>query len=101
MAILYEIDDVCSRIPGIKKFAVSRGSRSIGEGYSAHVDDRDFLEGDVTSTICICLRVFFDDPVGIGWAEVRAICLRVKCREIERHLLGAAQDNNWTGVSAF
>lgn len=81
MAILYEIDDIVSRIPGINKLAVNRGSRSIGEGYSAHVDDRDFLEVDVTSntSICICLRIFFDDPVGIGSAEVRAICLRVKC----------------------
>ena len=45
MAILYEIDDIVSRIPGINKLAVNRGSRSIGEGYSAHVDDRDFLGG--------------------------------------------------------
>ncbi|THY09158.1 putative 1,3-beta-transglucosylase, GH72 family [Aureobasidium pullulans] len=71
MAILYEIDDIVSRIPGINKLAVNRGSRSIGEGYSAHVDDRDFLEVDVTSntSTCICLRIFFDDPVGIGSAE--------------------------------
>ena len=34
MAILYEIDDIVPRIPGIDKLAVNRGSRSIGEGYN-------------------------------------------------------------------